>query len=159
MSRSTLNQDDVIVIRPARSDDIPQMCGLLADLFAIESDFSPDTGKQARGLKLLLEDRSGRSCVAVAVRKGVVIGMCSVQTVISTSEGGPSGLVEDLVVRRELRGSGIGSALLDHVLTWCKERRITRVQLLADKDNTPAISFYESRGWIGASLICLRTCL
>ncbi len=146
-----------ITIRPAHPDDISQMCGLLADLFAIEADFTSDTGKQARGLKLLLDDRSGRSHLVVAVREGAVIGMCSVQTVISTAEGGPAGLVEDLVVRRDLRGSGIGTALLDHVLTWCKRHGISRVQLLADKENAPALAFYTKHGWSNTSLICLRT--
>ncbi len=145
-----------IAIRSARACDIPQMCGLLADLFGIEADFTSDTGKQASGLTLLLEDRSGRSHLAVAVFEGDVIGMCSVQIVISTAEGGPSGLVEDLVVRRDLRGKSIGTALLNHVLTWCKDQRITRVQLLADKENVPALGFYAGRGWDNTSLICLR---
>ena len=141
-----IKRNNVAIIRSARTDDIPQMCGLLADLFLIEADFATDAEKQARGLTLLLEDQSGRSCVVVAVREGAVVGMCSVQTVISTAEGGPSGLVEDLVVRRELRGRGIGRALLDHVLTWCKGQGLSRVQLLADKGNAPALAFYTAGG-------------
>jgi hypothetical protein len=76
-----------VVIRPAGSADIPQMCDLLSELFSIESDFSPDREKQTRGLNLLLDDSSGASIVLVAEREGEITGMCSAQTMISTAEG------------------------------------------------------------------------
>ncbi len=144
------------LIRPARPADVPAMCDLLADLFEIESDFDADREKQANGLRLLLEDPSGRSKVFVAVRDGRVIGMCSVQTIISTAEGGPAAIMEDLVMLREHRGSGFGTALLETVREWCLAQGITRLQLLADKDNTRAFAFYVNRGWLGTNLVCLR---
>ena len=54
-----------ITIRTARAADVPQMCGLLAGLFSIEKDFSPDVEKQAAGLMLLLLE-SPASCLIVA---------------------------------------------------------------------------------------------
>ena len=98
-----------IAIRPACSEDIPHLCDLLSDLFARETDFEPDVSRQTRGLNLLVNDRSGRSLVLVAVSREEIIGMCTVQTLISTAEGGPVGLVEDVVVEREFRGRGIGA--------------------------------------------------
>jgi len=145
-----------ILIRPARADDIPVMCDLLADLFSLEVDFAPDREKQARGLRLLVEDRSGRSHLAVAVREGIVVGMCSVQTFLSTAEGGPAGVIEDLVVSRKFRGRSTGTRLLEDGITWCRAQGITRLQLLADKGNGQALRFYARRGLSGTSLICLR---
>jgi GNAT superfamily N-acetyltransferase len=146
----------ITLIRSALPADIPVLCDLLADLFETESDFSKDPEKQSNGLRLLLEDRSGRTKVFVAVHDGRVIGMCSVQVVISTAEGRPAAIMEDLVVRREHRGFGFGTALIDAVREWCLERGITRLQLLADKNNSQALTFYAKRGCSGTNLICLR---
>ena len=150
------NNATEIIIRPARSEDIPALCDLLADLFTIESDFAPDREKQEKGLRLVLEKNNGSSIVLVAVQEDEVLGMCSVQTVISTAEGGPAGIVEDVVVHREHRGQGIGGSLLGSAMAWCTNKGITRMQLLADKDNAPALQFYFSRGWTGTGLICLK---
>ncbi len=145
-----------ILIRPALRDDIQQLCELLAELFSLESDFMPSREKQEKGLRLLLEQSSSLSVVLVAEQEGQVLGMCSVQTVISTAEGGPAGIVEDVVVHRDHRGQGIGASLLGSAMAWCTKQGITRMQLLADRDNAPALQFYFSRGWTGTGLICLR---
>ncbi len=145
-----------IVIRPARTEDIPQMCDLLTELFSIEADFKSDKAKQMRGLELLIKGRSGSSLVLVAAAHEEVIGMCSVQTLISTAEGGPAGVVEDLIVRRRCRRNGIATGLLNEILSWCGTRGISRLQLLADKDNGQALTYYEGRGWVATNLICLR---
>lgn len=147
-------------VRPARAEDIPQMCDLLAELFRIEADFSPGRERQKRGLSMLIKDRSGSSFLAVAVSgRGGVIGMCSAQIVISTAEGGPAGLVEDLIVRPDCRGSGIGTALLDTILKWARAGDINRLQLLVDKNNKNAFAFYSPRGWRLTDLVCLRKML
>lgn len=145
-----------IIFRPAGSEDVHQLCALLGDLFSLESDFEPDQRKQARGLELLISDSSGNSVVLVAESRGEVLGMCSVQTLISTAEGGPVGFIEDVVVRKDRRRNGIGTRLLSEVLKWCKAKGLSRVQLLADKDNGNALKFYLDRRWIATNLICLR---
>lgn len=146
-------------IRHATSDDIDGMCGLLSELFSIESDFSPDREKQARGLELLLNDTSGSSSVLVAERGSEIIGMCSAQTLISTAEGGPVGLLEDLIVRKDHRGKGIGSGLLSEIAGWCATKNISRLQLLRDTDNTGALRFYTGNGWTDTRLVCMRKML
>ena len=148
-----------VIIRSAGADDIPQMCDLLAELFSIESDFSPDRNKQAGGLNLLLGDASGSSIVFVAEKEGEIIGMCSVQTLISTAEGGPVGLLEDVIVRKEHRGKGIGKRLLSGVVGWCGAKNISRLQLLRDADNIEALEFYGANGWTGINLVCMRKML
>jgi GNAT superfamily N-acetyltransferase len=145
-----------IAIRPACTEDIPRLCDLLADLFARETDFEPDQGRQARGLSLLVHDQSGRSLVLVAVSREEIVGMCSVQTLISTAEGGPVGLVEDVIVRADCRGQGIGANLLDTAIAWSKTRNMSRLQFLTDRGNSPTLAFYSTCRWSPTSLICLR---
>jgi len=145
-----------VLIRPAKTADIPRMCGLLSELFAIESDFSPDSHKQATGLSLLLADRSGLSAVLVAEKGVEIVGMCSVQTVISTAEGGPVGLLEDLIVKEDCRGNGIGTRLLSEIFRWCDTENISRLQLLRDSDNELALKFYACNGLSSTRLVCMR---
>jgi GNAT superfamily N-acetyltransferase len=145
-----------ITIRQARNEDIPQMCGLLAELFTIESDFTPDAGRQARGLGMLVSDASGRSFTAVAMMGSEVVAMGTVQTFVSTAEGGLAGLVEDVIVRKDLRGKGLGSRILSRITDWSREKGLTRLQLLADRDNRTARDFYVSNTWISTKLICMR---
>ena len=142
------------LIRQAELRDLDGMVRLLETLFAIEADFAFDGEKQAAGLRLLVD--SAKDCVLVAEAAGRVVGMVSVQTVISTAEGGPVGWVEDLVVAEEFRGRGVGRALLERVEAWAVERGVTRLQLLADGNNAPALEFYRRQGWAGTALVALR---
>jgi ribosomal protein S18 acetylase RimI-like enzyme len=121
------------------------MAELLHELFAIEADFTPDYALQARGLKLLL--KSDRAEIFVAEVKGKVVGMCTVQVVVSTASGGEVGRVEDVVVDIEHRGKGIGSSLLQAMERRAVERGLLRLQLLADLDNHGGIRFYRFHGW------------
>jgi GNAT superfamily N-acetyltransferase len=132
------------------------MTVLLAELFSIESDFTPDVEKQIRGLSVLVAGPPGRSCVLVAEERGMVVGMATVQTLISTAEGGRVGLVEDVVVQRDVRGRGIGTQLIAAIVDWARLHGLTRLQLLADRDNQPALDFYASGNWERTRLICLR---
>lgn len=145
-----------ITIRPAKPEDIPWLCDLLAELFSIEADFEIDLAKQAKGLAMLLHDPADASLLVVAAKGDGIIGMGSVQLVVSTAEGGAAALVEDIIVRKEYRGAGIGAGILSLIEQWCKERGATRLQLLADRNNTPALDFYSHKGWASTNLVCLR---
>jgi GNAT superfamily N-acetyltransferase len=134
------------------------MVSLLAELFSIEADFSFDPEKQRCGLAGLLE-RGDEACLLVCEREGEVVGMCSVQALISTAEGGKVGLVEDMVVAAPWRGRGLGSALLAAAEEWSAGQGMTRLQLLADATNEPALGFYRRQDWGETRLIALRKML
>ncbi|MEJ2158151.1 MAG: GNAT family N-acetyltransferase [Desulfobacteraceae bacterium] len=87
---------------------------------------------------------------------GKVVGMCSVQMLISTAMGGWSALVEDMVVEERCRGAGIGRQLMDAIVQWVRAHGGTRLQLLADRTNFSALDFYNRMGWRPTQLICLR---
>ena len=74
----------------------------------------------------------------------LIVGMATLQLLISTAEGGTAGVIEDLVVSESMRGQGIGQALLNHLCGWAEGQGITRLQLLADRDNQAALDFYAS---------------
>ena len=143
-----------VLVRTAQAADIPSLIELLRVLFSIEADFQFDHEKQQRGLELLIENSDER-CVFVAETEGEVVGMCSVQTLISTAQGAPKGWIEDVCVDEKYRGRGVGKMLLQAVDDWCLSRGIRGLQLLCDTANAPAQKFYEHLGWQPTQLQCL----
>ncbi|MGR9115566.1 MAG: N-acetyltransferase family protein [Gammaproteobacteria bacterium] len=144
-----------IAIRQASMKDIDALLILLNQLFSIEHDFVFDEAKQRKGLELMLISDEGR-CIWVAEHQSSVIGMVTIQIMISTAEGNRVGLLEDLVVHDDYRKQGIGRKLLVEIETWAERQGLTRLQLLADRDNLPALSFYHNAGWSKTRLIGLR---
>jgi GNAT superfamily N-acetyltransferase len=142
------------LIRPATPADLDAMVRLLGVLFRLEADFTPEPGRQRRGLARLLAHPD--AAAFVADRDGEIIGMVTVQLVVSTAEGGESGLLEDLVVDARCRGAGVGRRLVGAAVAWARARGAARVQLLADRENAPALAFYRRLGWARTRLVCLR---
>ncbi len=145
-----------VKIRTATEQDEGALVRLLGQLFAIESDFEPDRDRQARGLRGLLESDA---IVLVAELGGAVVGMVTAQFVVSTAEGGTSAWLEDLVVDSNCRGRGVGSELLEAACRAAAERGCTRIQLVADDDNAPALAFYRHHGWTATRLRAWRATL
>ena len=145
-----------LVIRPARQDDLKAMVSLLQALFAIEADFTPDPDRQRQGLNRFLDGCGKHRCILVAEAKGEVVAMATIQILMSTAEGGPVGLVEDVVVKEDCRGAGIGRRLMAAIEDWAVDRQLTRLQLLADRTNFDGLDFYDRLGWLPTRLICLR---
>ncbi|HYH05102.1 MAG TPA: GNAT family N-acetyltransferase, partial [Bacillota bacterium] len=95
-------------------------------------------------------------CVLVAETEGSIAGMVTAQLVVSTAEGAYSGWIEDMVLFPEYRQQGIGHLLLQAIETWCYQNGAVRVQLLADRENRPALEFYSKNGWQQTQLMGLR---
>jgi N-acetylglutamate synthase-like GNAT family acetyltransferase len=143
-------------IRNAQSDDLDALVELLDELISVEADFAVDADRQRKGLSLLLDGCRKHRCVKVAEADGQVVGMCTAQTLISTAEGGPVALVEDMVVSAGYRRKGIGRQLIYSIEAWARQHGMTRLQLLADRTNFSALDFYDKIGWHPTQLICLR---
>jgi GNAT superfamily N-acetyltransferase len=157
MEESPANHIDMrdIKIGFATADDLPPMADLLAELFTLESDFQPVRDQQLRGLRAILE-ASGIGRLFVLRVDGKVAGMANALVTISTAEGGRVLLLEDVIVSRAHRGGGLGRQLIEHVLEWARGQGMTRVTLLADRDNQPALDFYRKLGFVDSNMTVLR---
>jgi len=142
------------MIRRATREDILSLIPLLRLLFSIEEDFTFDAKKQQKGLDLLIEQHS--SAVFIAEYNGETVGMVTGQLLISTAEGDPTLVVEDLVVAPHHRNKKIAQSLLQALGNWAEEKGAHRMQLLADTSNKEALSFYKKCDWTQTKLICLR---
>lgn len=142
-------------IERASEADIEQLLPLLQQLFALEADFSFNPEHVSQGLAAIMQQPE-RAVVLVARSEKSVVGMCSAQLVISTAEGGLSAWVEDVVVDQGFRGRGVGTMLLDRLAQWCQQHGVRRMQLVADRDNRPALEFYRRSGWQATNLEVLQ---
>ena len=140
-----INMKTGITIEKASEQDLPHMARLVALLFAIEQDFEIDFDKQLSGItKLYLHEGTD---LLVAKHEGGVVGMVTMQRLISSAEGDYVGQIEDLVVREDYRKMGVGSRLINKMRFMAQEYGYKRIQLAADIDNDYALQFYARRGF------------
>lgn len=146
------------VVDFATADDLDALADLLAELFTLESDFRPERERQLAGLRLVLESPQRGRLFALRV-DGKVAGMANALITVSTAEGKPVVLLEDVIVGAAWRGRGLGRRLVEHVIAWTADEGMARVTLLADKDNAPALAFYAALGFAPSAMMVLRKAL
>ena len=129
----------MIRIEQATTEHIPQMADLLAVLFSEEAEFRPDREKQIRGLRMII-DAPERGNIFVATEEDEVVGMVSLLFTISTAKGAPACWLEDMVIRPDRRGMGIGTRLLQHAVAYAKSHGFTRITLLTDRTTRRAFA-------------------
>lgn len=54
--------------------------------------------------------------------------------------------LEDLIVKEEMRGTGLGSALYSEIMKQGKKDNVRRIEWNVLNWNTPAVNFYENSG-------------
>ena len=144
-----------MIVEEASFSDIPQLCGLLALLFEQEVEFRPDPVKQTAALTLLI-DNPQRGRIFVLRDGDALLGMVSLQVLVSTACGGDVLLLEDLVVRPDCRNCGFGAFLLEHVIRFAKLSGYRRITLLTDRINADARRFYSRHGFTSSDMVPYR---
>jgi ribosomal protein S18 acetylase RimI-like enzyme len=159
--RSTAKKNSArewIRVREAKAADLEAMVELLSFLFKQEADFSPSVEKQKRALEILLaQPNMGR--LFVLTRGARVLGMVSLLFTISTAEGGKAAWLEDLVIRPDQRGKGLGTRLLRAAIDWARKEGLVRITLLADTENVNARRLYIRHGFNVSAMQPLRLLL
>ena len=132
-------------IRSITEDDVPAVVGLVYELAEYERlvELCHLTEDQ---LTAALFGPSPALFGLVAVADGTVVGYALYFLNFSTWEGVHGIYLEDLYVRPDQRGSGIGRALLTALAEIANERRYARVEWSVLDWNEPSISFYRSLG-------------
>jgi GNAT superfamily N-acetyltransferase len=133
------------VIRAATPADVPTILELIHGLAAYERE--PDA-VEATG-PMISTALFGATAVAschVAELDGQVVGFALWYVTFSTWKGKPGLWLEDLFVRPEARGRGLGKALLQRLASVCVERGFARFEWWVLDWNVDAQGFYRSIG-------------
>ncbi len=135
----------MLTIRQSTCDDIPLILQFIRDL--AEYERAPEEARATADD--LLRDGFGPSpkfrC-DLAFWDGRPAGFCLYFFNYSTWQGRPGLYLEDLFVRPEFRGKGIGKALLVHLARVAVRENCGRFSWAVLDWNTPAQEFYRSLG-------------
>jgi len=131
-------------IREATAEDMKYVLELIKELAIFE--------KEASAVEVTVDDlvRDGFGfeklfhCF-VAESNSKIVGTALVYNRYSTWKG-PIIHLEDLVVSDTMRGSGLGTALLNEVVKYCADQGVKRISWEVLDWNKPAIAFYEKKG-------------
>jgi ribosomal protein S18 acetylase RimI-like enzyme len=133
-----------IILREGQKSDMPAVLMLIKELASFE--------KEANAVEITAEDleRDGfgeKSLfkVFIAEKNEEIVGMALFYERYSTWKGRSIHL-EDLIVKQQYRGEGIGKALYTKVLTYAHDQNLKRVSWEVLDWNKVAIDFYNSTG-------------
>lgn len=132
-------------IRPATPADLPLIAALIRELAEYERLADAVRFDEAvLGVHLFGEKPMAE--VVIGEIDGTAQGFALFFHNFSTFEGKPGIYLEDLFVRPEARGAGLGKALLAHLAALCIERDCARLEWWVLDWNAPAIGFYQALG-------------
>jgi GNAT superfamily N-acetyltransferase len=135
----------MLKIRPATREDAAAIVELITALAIYEREPQAVTATEAD----ILRDGFGATprfrCV-IAEWDGQAAGFAFWFYNYSTWQGRPGLYLEDLFVKPEFRGKGIGKSLLLYLAKVASDENCGRFEWSVLDWNTPAIEFYESLG-------------
>lgn len=132
------------LIRDACKEDMEQVLTLIKELASFEKE--PHAVEVA--VQDLVNDGFGKNRLFhcfVAEKENNIVGIAMVYPRYSTWKG-PVIHLEDLIVAQSMRGSGLGTALLDEVVKYGHGLGVKRISWEVLDWNEAAIKFYEKKG-------------
>ena len=132
-------------IRPATRDDLPLIASLIRELADYEK-LAHEVRFEAAMLAEHLFGARPMAEVIIGEVGGKAQGFALFFHNFSTFEGKPGIYLEDLFVRPDARGQGLGKALLAHLAGLAITRGCARLEWWVLDWNAPAIGFYRKLG-------------
>jgi GNAT superfamily N-acetyltransferase len=134
-----------IKIRPAERQDAPLVCAFIRELAEYER-LLPECVATPETVTETLFTPNPRAFCDIAETEGEAAGFALWFYSYSTFQAKHGIYLEDLYVRPQFRGHGIGRALLMHLAKRAVDENCGRFEWSVLDWNTPSIAFYESLG-------------
>jgi GNAT superfamily N-acetyltransferase len=137
-----------MIIRPAVSSDLEQLLALYQQLNTSDPLLSPD---QIAAVWSEFSSNHWCTCFVAEIKQTIVAS--SVITIIPNFTRGarPYALIENVITHCDYRKQGIGTALINHLIDFAKEKNCYKVMLQSGIARKGAHSFYEKAGFDGNS--------
>lgn len=129
-------------IRDAGSQDQAEWLGLWNDYLAFYSVDLADEVTAHTWARII--DPASRVSARLAVLDGKVVGFAIHHFHDSTWVKTPDCYLEDLFIDANIRGKGIGRALIDDLISICKDKGWSRLYWHTNEDNAQARKLYDS---------------
>lgn len=148
---ATEETDEAVVIRQAVAADLSDLLSLYEQLAEHRGSALPAGEIEAATLLEAIVAQPGRQLLVAEVG-GEIVGTADLLMIPNlTHSGAPWASVENVVVDQDVRGRGIGRALIDEVVRRCASAGCYKVQLLSKKSRADAHEFYRSVGFEAAA--------
>ncbi|MET1052291.1 MAG: GNAT family N-acetyltransferase [Mycetocola sp.] len=143
-------RDQTVTLRRAGLSDVPGIVSLMAaDQLRATDDSTADAYRAGyeRAFRTIDGDPSHLLVVGVDAHGGVIATM-QLTFIPGLARGGATRLqIEAVRVHADLRGNGVGSAMIEWAIDEGRRRGATLVQLTSDRSRTAAHRFYERLGF------------
>jgi ribosomal protein S18 acetylase RimI-like enzyme len=136
-------------VRCSTEDDLPLIIRLLADddIGALREDLRPEASARYEAAFKAIQD-DPNSELLVATLCGSVVGCLQLTVIRGLSYRGVYRCqIEDVRVTRQLRGSGVGSLLMEEAQSRARQKGCVLFQLLVHSGRTDALRFYQRCGF------------
>ncbi len=134
-----------IEIRPARPGEASLVLRFVRELAEYE-ELLDQVEADETAIDAFLFGPDPRAFCDIAEFAGVSVGFALWFYNVSTFKGRYGIHLEDLYVRPEARGKGVGNALLSTLARRCVEQGLARLEWAVLDWNAPAIAFYDAIG-------------
>ena len=136
---------DPLGIVPATEQDVPLILQFIRELAEYErlADRVEATEQRVRDN---LFGPTPRACCVLAYQETRAVAFALYYYTYSTFAGLPGLYLEDLFVKPDVRGQGVGRALLRHLAQLAKQNGCWRIEWAVLRWNQSAIGFYENLG-------------
>ena len=134
-----------LTVRPATEHEVPEVLRFIREL-AVYERLEHEVVATEAALRAALFGPRPYAEVAFACLDGTPVGFALFFHNFSTFVGKPGIYLEDLFVRPEARGRGVGRSLLAWLARTALERGCGRLEWAVLDWNEPAIGFYRNLG-------------
>lgn len=143
---------DELIFRVAKRADVPAVLTLLADdALGSSREVLGEDVDAAYWRAFEQIDADPRNELIVADDGGAVVGTCQLTFTPSLSRRGTERMtIEAVRVRGDLRGRGVGRAMMLWALDRARERGCGLAQLTTDKRRSDAHRFYAALGFVAS---------
>lgn len=142
---SSVSSSGSLRIEPATERDIPLILEFVRGLAEYEKHLDRVEATEERIRKTVFGAEPAAQ-VLFAYENDTAVGFAVFFHTYSTFVGLPGLYLEDLYVKPEARGKGVGRALLRYLARLAVEKGCWRIEWAVLHWNEPAIRFYESLG-------------
>lgn len=134
-------------VRPAQPEDVDDLIGLFVEVDAYYSEVTTGTRSERRAqIESVLFAAAPKAYALLAYQGEILAGVASYSFLWPAAGLSHSLYLKELFVREAHRGSGVGSALMEHLEHVAKESGCSRMEWTTENSNEGARAFYGHRG-------------
>lgn len=134
-------------IKKAEPEDVQQIIALIREFAAYENllDFCEVT-EERLSAALFGETKVAEAIVVFGAEAEAAVGYAIFYPNFASFRGQRGIYLEDIFIKQEFRGLGLGEMMLKYIARAGRERGFERIDFQVLEWNTPAVKFYEKLG-------------